>query len=295
MSTQSYDGQTAAAVALAALAAAINVALAFGIIMLQSWIADGIKGDELFPWWPSGAFKPDEPRIVECILYMLLLSGLFAALLYIRRRSFLPVDVQRIGAPGRVVPRAVLVLGISRVKWKWTPGELTRGSDDSREVRPLPASLSEALTAMAALGKGEEFSWEQLLRALQEHAPLLQRVVLVGSRGDEGTAALFEPCREMIAYYFPQLEEDAFEVREACFEELNDLLCVYREIVATQAHRKGQVMIDVTGGTKVVSIAAAMVTLEHSKVEFQYVETEGEKRVRTFNVISGNGGGGDGK
>lgn len=99
----------------------------------------------------------------------------------------------------------------------------------------------------------------------------------------------------MIAYYFPQLEEDAFEVREACFEELNDLLCVYREIVATQAHRKGQVMIDVTGGTKVVSIAAAMVTLEHSKVEFQYVETEGEKRVRTFNVISGNGGGGDGK
>lgn len=121
MSTQSYDGQTAAAVALAALAAAINVALAFGIIMLQSWIADGIKGDELFPWWPSGAFKPDEPRIVECILYMLLLSGLFAALLYIRRRSFLPVDVQRIGAPGRVVPRAVLVLGISRVKWKWTP------------------------------------------------------------------------------------------------------------------------------------------------------------------------------
>ncbi len=39
------------------------------------------------------------------------------------------------------------------------------------------------------------------------------------------------------------------------------------------------------------SIAAAMVTLEHAEIVFQCVETEGDQRVRTFNVVAGRAGG----
>ena len=50
--------------------------------------------------------------------------------------------------------------------------------------------------------------------------------------------------------------------------------------------RKSEIMLDVTGGTKVVSIVAAIVTVEHPEIEFQYVDTEGEKEVRSFNIVS---------
>ncbi len=39
------------------------------------------------------------------------------------------------------------------------------------------------------------------------------------------------------------------------------------------------------------SIAGAMVTLEHPEIEFQYVATDRNQRVRTFNVVAGPAGG----
>ncbi|MBK7675744.1 MAG: hypothetical protein IPJ27_13840 [Candidatus Accumulibacter sp.] len=273
--------------------AAINITLAFVILLLQSWIADGIKGDQLFPWLPGGALIFGAAESGWCLLGMGLLSVGCAGVLYARRRSFVPVTVQRIGQPGRVEPHAVLVLTVSWPGWQWESGQLTRTDPNTtkQESHALPATLPAVLDVMAALGQREKFAWEQLLRAIREHLPRLQRVILIGSSGTNGTAASFDACRQMIAHYFPGLVQASIQARTASFEALDDLLGVYRKIIVEEAQRKGDVMIDVTGGTKVVSIAAAMVTLEHPEIEFQYVETEGEKRVRTFNVISGSAGG----
>lgn len=272
--------------------ALLNILLGFVILLLQSWIADGIKGDQLFPWLPGGALTFGAAASGWCLLGMGLLSIGCAGVLYARRRSFLPVAVQRIGQPGRVEPHAVLVLTVSRPGWEWQPGQLTRINAQTkiRESHDLPATLPEALKVMAQLGE-TKFTWEQLLRAIQGHVPGAQRIILIGSSGTNGTAASFDACRQMIAHYFPGLEQASIQARAASFEALDDLLGVYRKIIVEEAQRKGDVMIDVTGGSKVVSIAAAMVTLEHPEIEFQYVETEGDKRVRTFNVISGSAGG----
>ena len=280
MSTRRENGRTAA----------INISLTVGIIMLEIWVADGIKGDELFPWWPGGTLKPGHPGFAWCVLGMLLLAIVFVVLLYKRRRSFLPVTVQRIGRPDHAEPRAVLALTISRPNWEWSADRLARDRDGSPDVRPLPASLDGALEAMAALGKHEIFPWEQLLRAIRAHAPRLQSLILIGSSGAGGTAESVTMCRQMVGHYFPDLHPGQIEQRAADFNALDGLIYEYRQIVANQARRKGELVIDITGGTKVVSIAAAMVTLEHPEVEFQYVETEGEKRVRRFNVVSGDAG-----
>ena len=265
---------------------AINIALAFAIMLLQSWFTDGIKGDELFPWLPGGALKPGHPASWWCLLGMLALSIACAVLLYQRRRSFLPVEVRRIGQPDLVDPRSVLVLLVSRPQWEWKPQQLSRMRGAERDCRPLPATLDEALAKMYALPRGEQFAWEQLLRAISPHASCRPRLILIGSSGNDGTAESFTDCRDMIAHYFPNLDPTQIETRTASFESLDQLLNVYRKIVADNAGRKDEIMIDVTGGTKVASIAAAMVTLQHPEVEFQYVETEGEKRIRSFNVLS---------
>lgn len=267
--------------------ALLNILLAFGILLLQSWIADGIKGDQLFPWLPGGALGAGDARFACWMLAMALLSLALAAWLYARRRTFLPVAVRRIGQPGRVEPRAVLVLALSRTAWHWQPERLTRASAE----HPLPPQCSDALRAMDSLGERDKFAWEQLLRAIDVHRAGLQRIILVGSPGRDGSAASFPACREMITHYFPQLDAARVELREASFKALDELLALYRRIIAEEAPRQREIMIDVTGGTKVLSVAAAMVTLEHPGIEFQYVETAGEKRVRTFNVIAGSAGG----
>ncbi len=267
--------------------ALLNILLAFLILLLQSWIADGIKGDQLFPWLPGGALSAGDARFAGAMLAMALLSFACAGVLYARRRSFLPLAVQRIGQPGRVAPHAVVVLALSRTPWRWAPDRLTRtGSADC----PLPPTLPAALRCMAALPERDRFAWEQLLRAIREHLPRLQRLILVGSSGAGGSADSFAECRHMITHYFPQLDASRIEARTASFDALDELLGVYRAIICDEAARKAEIMIDVTGGTKVLSVAAAMVTLEHPEIEFQYVETDGDKRVRTFNVISASTG-----
>jgi hypothetical protein len=269
--------------------ALLNILLAFAISLLLSWFADGINAGELFVRWPGGALTFGDAWFFCVMAVMGLLSVASAALLYRRRRSFLPVAVQRIGQPGHVDPHAVLVLTVSWPGWEWQPGQLTRTKDEKHQSHALPATLLEALSAMAALGRRDSFSWEQLLRAIREHLPRVQRVILIGSSG--GTAASFDACRQMIVHYFPSLDPASIQPRVASFEALDDLLSVYGRIIGEEAARKREIMIDVTGGTKVVSIAAAMVTLEHPEIEFQYVETEGDKRVRSFNVVSGSTGG----
>lgn len=270
--------------------ALLNLILTFAISLLLSWFADGINAGELFVRWPGGALAFGEARFFWVMGGMGLLFFGAAGWLYARRRTFL--QVQHIGRPDRVRPHAVLVLTVSWPAWEWQPGQLTRTHPQTKtpESHVLPATLPAALDVMAQLGQ-TKFAWEQLLRAIQVHVPGVQRVILIGSSGARGTAASFDTCRQMIAHYFPGIDPASIQPREASFDALDDLLSVYRQIIGEEAPRKREIMIDVTGGTKVVSIAAAMVTLQHPEIEFQYVETEGDKRVRSFNVVSGSAGG----
>lgn len=261
-----------------------NLTLAFILICTQSWIANGFQGSALFEWW-SGGFECKQtcaPNFWVVQICLLVVSFGCAVWLYKRRRSFMPVQIQRIGQPGKIDPHAILILTLSRSTWQWTPTKLER---DKGEHCDLPDDLAGALHAMEQLGEREKFSWEQLLRAIDKHKSALQHIVLIGSKGKEGTVQKVEQCEAMIRHYFPQ-HALSFEHREADFESLDELLGVYRNLVESKKNRKQDVMIDVTGGTKVVSIAAAMVSLKYSEIEFQYVETSGDKRVRSFNVTT---------
>lgn len=264
----------------------LNITLAFLILLLQSWIGDALNNGELFKAWDGVGLRAWEAGFVNCLGLMLLLCLVLAGWLYHRRSGFLPARLLRTGEPGQVTPHAVLVLGMSRPGWDWQPAGLRCGG----EFPPLPATLPEALACLADLPQ-KKFAWEQLLRAIEQHVPAVQRLILIGSRGQDGTAAAFETCKRMIAHYFPALDPAIIERREASFEALDELLAVYRQIIAEEARSRRGIMIDVTGGTKVVSIAAAMVTQEHPEIEFQYVETEGGKRLRSFNMVTARSGG----
>lgn len=270
-----------------------NIFLAFVLMLTQGWFANGIESGQLFKWW-GGGVECCSARFVWVQVGLLVISVVCTVWLYLRRRTFLPVKVRI--SPDRVVPRRVLALTISRSSYQWSPGQL---SGNGITPLVLPGDLAGALVEMAKLG-GEKklFEWEQMLRAVQAHYhhpdmsvpnKHLLRLYLIGSKdvdGKKGTANDFEQCRDMICHYFPGLPKESVEKCEANFDSLDELIAVYRGIIAREAEHKKEIMLDVTSGTKVVSIAAAMVTLEHPQIEFQYVETNGDKNVRSFNVTA---------
>lgn len=267
--------------------AIFNIILVFLLILLQSWIADGVKDHILRPLrgWLEKCLSVEIPNMPVLALMIAVGLGL-AWLLYQRRRTFLPLQIQRIGEPDDVIPHAVLVLTMS-LTGQWGVDKIKMQLTRKGDPLELSGTLDEALARMAALGEREKFSWEQLLRAVAVHKGKLRKVVLIGSPGPSGTALRFDECRWLIRLYFPFLPEDAFEKKEAGFDHLDDLIQVFQSVIRGESRHKKEIVIDVTGGTNVVSIAAAMVTLEHPEIEFQYVETHDEKKIRSFNVISG--------
>ncbi len=107
--------------------------------------------------------------------------------------------------------------------------------------------------------------------------------MLLTSEGPKGSDAQFDECRALIEHVLGR--RCAF-VRKPCrFDSLDALLVTLREAVA-EADDAREVILDITGGLKITSIAAAMVSLEHPEVEMQYVHTEGDKRVLAFNVVT---------
>jgi hypothetical protein len=276
---------------------AINILLVFVMVFTQSWSADGLAGNKLFPrLWGGVQCETTCPTpfwVVEAALLFVSLACAFG--LYFRRSTFLPINVQRIGEPGIVEPRQVLILTVSNNPWKFQWNEKLKNkltvSINGNPPIPLPDKyrLDDALDVMKNLANSEAkrpfFSWEQLLRAIAPHHSKLERIILVGSTNGANSYSQLDDCKKLIQHYF-DLTKIEISKESVHFDSLDNLLSRYNGIIAKEKSRKSQLIFDVTGGTKVVSIAVAMVTLEHPEIEFQYVETEGEKRVRTFNVTT---------
>lgn len=278
--------------------ALINILLSFIIMVLSGWIADAINGAMVFPWllkiWLL--CDPKHPPLWWSIGWPILFSVLWFAFfigLYARRATFLPVEILREADPNDIRPHKVVALSVSRVSWELLTEQenglqgLQLKNKNNNKLVSLPAELDDALTILAGFKEKEKYSWEQILRALQAHQKELLKVYLIGSDGHAGTTKSFNECSALVRYYFPNLQAKEVISKTADFNSLGDLLEQYQSIIRDEYHHLHHLMIDVTGGTKVVSVAAAIVTLEHPNVEFQYVETEGEKRIRTFNVGGG--------
>jgi hypothetical protein len=159
-----------------------------------------------------------------------------------------------------------------------TTATLTRGQGDRAKTYPLTfASLAHDIEAL----QGSEWSWQQLLRAVHRYAPRSGlKIVLVGSKttggNDRGSheqlAALCKPFLER----YPELRGTTVEVLPQAldFEEFNAVKDAIRACIRDECRRveETNVFVDITGGQKVASAAAAAATIGTSG-HFQYVRT----------------------
>jgi hypothetical protein len=202
-------------------------------------------------------------------------------MLYLMRGSFV---LSKSLSPLHVWPHRVLILLVSPQYPAWLKDVPERGNgellvDESRRIPLEFGSLDESIPKVARESLDKKWNWLQLLRAVRHHQGAVERIYLIGSAdrrdGDPGSWRQLDLCMKMLRRFLPgvDLRKAEHPVEFELFAEVKGAIedLIQRER-SEHGSREADILIDVTGGFKTASIAAAAVTLTNG-VKFQYITT----------------------
>lgn len=141
----------------------------------------------------------------------------------------------------------------------------------------LTGDLEQDNQAIAANFDGR-WNWQQLLHVISRHRGELQKLLLVMSSGARGSSRQQEDCEKFLGLYLPGVEIAIASSQSGI--DFDDTHAVYTTVTRCidETVRQGiaaeSILVDVTGGTKPASIGAAFATLQHTEVEFQYINSQ---------------------
>ncbi len=264
---------------------------------LSGWIGDVTK--DYFNGIPLGPADPD--LVLWAFIGLLFIALVIGA----TGKRLVPVrDLQQID---RVPSRKVVITLLS-------PCIIERTKSDQDEttwcVGPAPGQDVTALDLKSCIDpdlRVPGFTWQQTLRAAEKHKSHLEKLILIGSKGTKGSGVQLETACEFIGRYFPgkvniseahlAYGDSDINLWTADFEKMDSVTAMFRRILRELkklGYEDSDIIIDVTGGLKTASIAAAMVTLDRPDLLIQYVGTTPELlgQVVGFNAVTGVSGGG---
>lgn len=130
-------------------------------------------------------------------------------------------------------------------------------------------------------------SWEMPYLATLYHMPRLEHLHVITSGGSNGTCLQFGYFAAIINKLFPGLKVTQMDEQGLNFEDIAQVHKAIDKFYDQYDNRpdfaKHDVIVDITGGQKTNSIAAAMATLADGR-KFQYVSTT-TKKVESFDLI----------
>lgn len=265
----------------------------FAVVLLQNWISDGLEGNTIFSKIPLLSVQMGQEHFWSPVMVVLAgLLVLFSLLGYHLGQELFAVKFRKVSPRGEVEPKKHLIFALSELKWKLVSETATgikgiyTGPNYDNKVLSLDTSLSqnEKMDELKQLRSPVE----QIIRGLQPHIEVIDELTFLVSRE---SASQWEYYWEVISWYFPDLniKKESIKRIEANFNDLTDINKKLQEIIA-HVTDKDNLSIDITGGTKLVSAAGAIVTMNYPDVDFQYVETnpgnDQNKQVVSFNVVS---------
>ncbi len=267
----------------------LAVVLALFVLVSGSWIADGVKGEVLFSDWSDFFANRAWGLSMAFVVFLASSYGL-----YRRRHAF--ANIQSLSRH-KCDPHKSLILIVS------TPTPRTR-LDDSRMLHfpdgtkiQLSDCLDQDLDKLDKLLQekpSRRWNWQQQIRAIQPHIvdpeKQLLRLHLIGSTGDGGSLEHLDSCEKWLERYLPGV----MITKDESGVDFNDFDAVVQHIqkIIDEQKKEGKgkvkltdkdIVIDVTGGTSMASIAAASTTL-NTRVTFQYVQTNPPREVHAYDV-----------
>jgi hypothetical protein len=183
-----------------------------------------------------------------------------------------------------VVQHRVLVLLVSKVK---------ENKDKLKHAMSLcTGDLRRDIETFTTDTQLTRWPWLHMLRAVDPHEKSLRRVVLVGSKDsgeNEGSVHDLDDCRKLLYQYLDNGTVSIVNAPdEPNFERIDDMQKTVEQIiedVKMYEYDEKDVIFDVTGGTKMASIAVALSTLDHPEIDFQYVTQSGDYKPVMYNLV----------
>jgi hypothetical protein len=209
--------------------------------------------------------------------------------LYKLRQEFLPVRV--LSKTDKITPRKVLITIISTRNFDFVTsasGErITRGTIVQHKVSKTTHTLTAELDK-DTVSSGCEWNWQQVLRAVKPHVGTLERIYLIGSDGNKGSATQLDECTSLLRMYVSEICKIDSDPQGIDFEDLDAVekrIMTILKGLRKEGRADTEIMLDSTGGLKTASIAVALVTLQNPRLQFQYVRMGNDKPL-LFNVVA---------
>ncbi len=223
------------------------------------------------------------------VLFVVAASGLFSL-----RHRLLSTPAEEFAASEKYA-RPILIMGLSH---------LTREADPAGGPKRFIASVQEALNLAATLPLAElakpartledktrdrlgRLPWQQNLRSIWPHRQRLKRLIVVTSPESYGDFGTFRDLVVRLMQEFGRSDFTVDSVRAAeppvsFFEYktiVDRLQRIIRDEIRDDAARPTDICIDVTAGTKIFSIAAAITTLSEGLLGSYAADREGDVRM----------------
>lgn len=261
----------------------------------SNWAASAIYSNEM-PF--AKIIELPESYRIWIVLFIMAMFILSVFALYEYRLLFLPVKSL---SRDEVAPHKCLIIPVSN------PYPVIKAADVSitneSEAYKISVKKSETkidvpqkgITHDIELLEGTRWSWQQMLRCIEPHKDRLKHVYLIGSpssAGDEKKGSYNSLCAAefLIKHYVENIKVHKHPL-PIDFEDFDGLKTAFNkaiELFKEEGIPEKDIIIDITGGQKPVSIAGAIATLDKN-VTFQYVQTTSDKtgkyKVWAYDVI----------
>lgn len=241
----------------------------------------------------AAPFSWKEPALTLLLAVVCVLSAIW---LYRGRSNWLPV--RTLGQQESVQAHPVLVMSISGPSMLFDADMLIKDRRLRFEANqtwsdpvPLSSDIKDDIVKLRA-SPFSRWNWLQVMRALAPHFFKVERIYLLGSQRVEGSPVpgaqnwpkgapnpgsyeWLESCKALLQGYVGKRCAIRCVESPIDFENMKAMvqaLAAQIRDARREGYSDGEIMIDVTGGQKIASIAASLVTLS-SRIKFQYVQT----------------------
>jgi hypothetical protein len=137
-------------------------------------------------------------------------------------------------------------------------------------------------------------NWRMPIEAIAFHLGRVERVVLITSKESAPHADAFRRCLEQMGatahgvrvQTAAELVGDAVRAETMAFDDVRHLDDVIERVytgLGADGYPPGEILFDLTGGTKIATATVATAVTVHENRQFQYVDTT-DYRVWTYNV-----------
>ena len=236
------------------------------VLLAISWFPDGISAIFEYNLSEKGLFLCSYK-----LLFSLFVFGCFGVFLFRAGK----IDNGKL-AVDRNRPQEVVVLGVFLSTLARTKVE-SKSIEDSIQAAMVNSSFTQGII--------DGRPWEMPLKAIEYHKGTLKNLFVFTSNGENGTTLLMPLFIKVVNQLYPALIVKEVYAGGMDFESIEDVFANV-ELFYTQAAQVGckeqDILVDITGGQKTNSIAAAVATLLSGR-EFQYIST-GTKDVMAYDV-----------